>query len=266
MTVAAADSRVRFQRIQQLRAHESVAEQIRRQIELRLIGPGEALPSERVLATMFGVGRATIQHALRLLEVDHLVETRRGRRGGTFVSRPAENALVMEELILRIRRRRGEIEELLVYRSTLEPGVAALAAEARGRDDLAAMRRALEGMASAATELDYMRSDTEFHLSVAHATGNGFFIRAIEEIRAQLNDVISLLPETETWHSRIADEHNAILRAIQMGDEGAAAAAMGRHVAESDQGIRAMLEVIGRWRGGGARKTTVDGGRKEDQG
>ena len=59
-----APSPLRFERIQQLRAHEYVAEQIRRHISLRLIKPGEALPAERELAGMFGVGRPTIQHAL----------------------------------------------------------------------------------------------------------------------------------------------------------------------------------------------------------
>ena len=251
MTVAASEGGVRFERIQPLRAHESVAEQVRRHIELRLIGPGEALPTERELATMFGVGRATIQLGLRLLEGDQLVETRRGRRGGTFVSRPAEDAHVMDGLILRIGRRREEIEELLVYRSTLEPGVAAVAAGERSRGDLAAMRGQVQRMARAASEPEYMRADTGFHLSVAGATGNGYLAHAIEEIRAQLNDAISLLPETEAWHRRISEEHDAILAAIQLRDEGAAAAAMGRHVDASNQGIRAILRAIRRGRGGG---------------
>jgi len=38
--------RVSFDPIQQLRAHEYVAEQIRRHIALRLVAPGESLPSE----------------------------------------------------------------------------------------------------------------------------------------------------------------------------------------------------------------------------
>jgi GntR family transcriptional regulator, transcriptional repressor for pyruvate dehydrogenase complex len=259
MTVAPAERRARFERIQQIRAHESVAEQIRRQIELRLIGPGEALPTDRELAAMFGVGRATIQHALRLLEADRLVATRRGRTGGTFVSRPGDDAVVLEELILRVRRRRDELEQLLVYRSTLEPRVAAIAASTRGRGDLAAMRRDLEAMASAANELEYIRSDTGFHLSVARATGNQYFIRAIEEVRAQLNDAISLLPETEAWHSRIALEHDAILEAIRTRNEDAAEGAMARHIHASDQSIHALLEIVRRWRGG--RR----GRRKEDR-
>jgi len=245
----ASELRVRFKRIQQTRAHESVAEQIRRHIELRLVGPGEALPAERELAETFGVGRATVQHALRLLERDHLVETRRGRRGGTFVSTPADNARAMAGLVLRIDRRRDEIEEFLVYRSTMEPGVAALAAGARSGDDLVAMEREMAEMAGAKTELDYMRSDTGFHLAVANATGNRFLTRAVEETRARLNDAISLLPETEAWHSRLSEEHDAIFGAIVRADEGGASDAMAQHVAASNQGIRAILEAIRRRRG-----------------
>ncbi|MGH3040409.1 MAG: FadR/GntR family transcriptional regulator [Gaiellaceae bacterium] len=251
---SASDDRVRFHRIQQLRAHEYVAEQIRRHLALRLIAPGEALPSERELTSMFGVGRPTIQRALQLLEGDHLVETRRGRTGGTFVSLPAEDSVVMEELILRILRRREEIEELLEYRRTLEPRVCALAAEARRKDDLAAMRRELAGMSSAVSEPDYMHHDTQFHLAIARATGNRRFGRAVEEIRAELNDVISLLPESDTWHRRISGEHEAILAALEARDGPAAEAAMDLHVANSDQGIRAALVVIRRWRGRGRQR------------
>jgi GntR family transcriptional repressor for pyruvate dehydrogenase complex len=251
---SAGDDRVRFQRIQQLRAHEYVAEQIRRHIALRLIAPGEALPSERELTSMFGVGRPTIQRALRVLEADHLVETRRGRTGGTFVSLPAEDSVVMEELILRTLRRREEIEELLEYRRTLEPRVSAVAAAARGKDDLAAMRRELAGMSEAASEPDYMHHDTQFHLAVARATGNRHFSRAVELIRAELNDVISLLPESDTWHRRISGEHETILDAVEAGDGPAAEAAMDLHVANSDQGIRAALVAIRRWGGHGRRR------------
>src|SRR5256885_1565515 len=97
-----APTAVRFERIQQLRAHEYVAEQIRRHIALRLIKPGEALPAERELAGMFGVGRPTIQHALRLLEAAGLVEARRGRTGGTFITQRDQDSLAVDDLIVRV--------------------------------------------------------------------------------------------------------------------------------------------------------------------
>src|SRR5206468_4015826 len=107
---------------------------IRRHIALRLVGPGDPLPSERELAAMFGVGRPTIQHALRVLEADRLVEARRGRRGGTFVLEPSEDERVMEELVTRLLRRRDRLEELLGYRRVIDPAVARVAASSRRRD------------------------------------------------------------------------------------------------------------------------------------
>src|SRR4051794_39670314 len=80
-----ARSSVAFEPIEQPRAHEYVAEQLRRQIGLHVVPVGGALPTERELSAMFGVGRATVQAAVRLLEAERLVETRRGRHGGTFV-------------------------------------------------------------------------------------------------------------------------------------------------------------------------------------
>jgi GntR family transcriptional regulator, transcriptional repressor for pyruvate dehydrogenase complex len=243
-----ARSRVRFKPIQQLRAHEYVVEQIRRHIALRLIEPGESLPSERELTAMFSVGRPTIQHALRLLEADRLVEARRGRRGGTFVSQPLENEVAMEELIARLLRRRDELEELLVYRRTLEPSVSRVAAEQRRRADLAPMRRALRGMSEAASEPEYMRCDTEFHLAIAAATQNRYLRRAQEEVRLQLNDALSLLPESETWHRRLSGEHEAIYAAIDARDADAAEAATELHVENSERSVRATLTAIARRR------------------
>jgi DNA-binding FadR family transcriptional regulator len=241
-----AASTLRFERIHQLRAHEYVAEQIRRHIALRLVKPGEALPAERELAVMFGVGRPTIQHALRLLEAAGLVEARRGRTGGTFITRPEQDSLAADDLILRVMRHRKELEDLLLYRRVIEPAVARVAAATRRGDDLAAMRRAIRGMASAASEPDYMRHDTDFHIAVAQATGNPFLTRAIEEIRMRLNDAMTLLPESDTWHRRMEGEHEALLEAVQNGDGDAAESLMQEHVANSEQGLRAVLAAIRR--------------------
>jgi GntR family transcriptional regulator, transcriptional repressor for pyruvate dehydrogenase complex len=237
---------VRFEPIQQQRAHEYVAEQIRRHIALRLIRPRESLPSERELASMFGVGRPTIQHALRLLEADGLVEARRGRGGGTFVVEPTEDEQAAEELISRLLRRRKELEELTVYRRTLEPAVARLAASTRRKPDVALMRAHTAAMPDAATEAEYMLHDTEFHLAVGRATRNSFIAGQVEEIRMQLNDLLDLLPESDTWHRRIEAEHTAIADAIERRDGDAAWAAMDEHMANSEQGLRAVLAAIRR--------------------
>lgn len=239
---------VAFDRIQPLRAHEYVAEQIRRHIALRLVAPGESLPSERELAAMFGVGRPTVQQALGLLEAERLVEARRGRLGGTFVLHPADDVQVMEEMITRLLRRRAELEELLDYRRVLEPEIARLAATRRRKADLVAIEGTLERMANAVVEPDYMRFDTEFHIAVATAAHNRYLTRATEEMRMDLNDALSLLPETDTWHRRISGEHEAIAAAIRARDADAAEAAAELHVLNSDTSVRAVLAAIRRRR------------------
>jgi DNA-binding FadR family transcriptional regulator len=239
-------SPLRFERIQQLRAHEYVAEQIRRHISLRLIKPGEALPAERELAGMFGVGRPTVQHALRLLEAAGLVEARRGRRGGTFISRQDQDSLAVDGLIVRVMRHRKQLEDLLQYRHLIEPVVARVAAGTRRNRDLTAMRKAIRGMGAATTEPEYMRHDTDFHIALARATGNAVLTRAIEEIRMRLNDAMTLLPESDAWHKRISGEHEVLLDAIDNGDCQAAERAMEEHVANSEQGLRAVLAAIRR--------------------
>lgn len=243
---AAGRPSLRFAPIHQLRAHEYVAEQVQRHIALRLIAPGESLPSERELAATFGVGRPTIQHALRMLEADRLVETRRGRHGGTFVCVPSEGSGAMGDLLTRVLHQRDDLEQVLAFRRLIEPGVAREAAQARRREDMSPINRAMDGMAAATSEPDYMRYDTEFHLSVARATRNAFLLRAIEDIRTGLNDAMSLLPESDTWHRRLGGEHEAIAAAIETRDGEAAEQAMNLHVAASELSLRALMTAIRR--------------------
>jgi DNA-binding FadR family transcriptional regulator len=239
---------VRFDRIQPMRAHESVAEQIRRHIALRLVRPGETLPSERELAEMFRVGRPTIQQALRLLEAHRLVEPRRGRHGGTFVRGPGQDSETMDGLITKLLVHSDELEELLVYRRVVEPAVTCYAAERRRKSDLDRMSRAMRGLQDATIESDVMRCDTEFHLAIAAATDNAHLMRCMEQVRFELNDALSLLPESDRWHRRIASEHEAIYEAVAARDAGTAEEAATAHAVNSAQGVRAVLAAIRRQR------------------
>ena len=235
-----------FERIQQLRAHEYVAEQIRRHIALRLVAPGDPLPRERDLAVIFGVGRPTVQHALRLLEAERLIKARRGRTGGTFVLEPRENTAAMQGLVDRLRGRRSELEELLEFRFVMEPSVASIAAEKRRNSDTKAINRILRNMEGALPEPEYMRLDTALHIGIAAMTRNRYLTEATERLRMELNDALSLLPETETWHSRLAREHRAIVKAIEEGDPNASERAARQHVEASNRSVRALLQAIDR--------------------
>lgn len=235
---------VLFRPVEQLRAHEYVAEQIRRHISLRLVPTGHPLPPDRDLAKMFGVGRGTVQAALRLLEADRLVETRRGRTGGTFVVGAGQSDVAMDHLLMDIRRRRNQIADAIDYRNAIEPAVAGRAAAARTKRDLERVERALRQTVAAGTEPEYNQFDTEFHLAIAAASHNRLFQDAVESIRLMLNDAILAMPESELWHERIDREHRAVLSAIERKDQAAASGAMREHTDHSGEGLRALLAAL----------------------
>ena len=67
---------------------ESVEHRIRDLISCGQLDDEGRLPTERDLADTFGVSRATVRQVLDRLEHAGLVHRRRGRTGGTFVTRP----------------------------------------------------------------------------------------------------------------------------------------------------------------------------------
>jgi DNA-binding FadR family transcriptional regulator len=67
---------------------ELIAAQLRRQIVLGVVKPGEKLPPETRLMEQFGVSRPTIREAFRILETERLIVVRPGSRGGAQVVAP----------------------------------------------------------------------------------------------------------------------------------------------------------------------------------
>lgn len=63
--------------------YEQITESIRKRTMAGELQPGERLPSEPELAERYGVSRATVREALRVLEKEGVVRSRRGQ--GTFV-------------------------------------------------------------------------------------------------------------------------------------------------------------------------------------
>ena len=67
---------------------ELVARRLTDAIALGLLPDAKQLPGEADLAHQFGVSTVTIREALSVLRQEGLIETRRGRGGGSFVRAP----------------------------------------------------------------------------------------------------------------------------------------------------------------------------------
>ncbi len=164
-------------------AHEYVAEQLRREIALGLFASRGSLPPVRELASVFGVGVMTVHRARAILESQHLVTSKRGRGGGTFVIAGARDVEAMRQLRARGRRERRVLEEALECRLELEPQAAAWAARRRTAADLESWRELLDQGAATDDGAEFTQLDGQFHICIVQAARNRFLEQALEQVR-----------------------------------------------------------------------------------
>jgi DNA-binding FadR family transcriptional regulator len=136
---------------------QQVAEQIEREILDQQLPTGHRLGTEPELIAQYGVSRAVLREAIRLLERHQLAETRRGNLGGLFVAQPAEDA-ISRVLCAYLESIGLELGELFEARRLLEPALvryAAIRAGRRGAETLEAilMERPEPGSPSENTDL-----------------------------------------------------------------------------------------------------------------
>jgi len=164
-----------FSPVTVIRASDEIASQIDTAIRDGQLKEGDRLPSERELTAIFGASRTAVREALRLLEGSHRVTTRRGAKGGVFITEP-DARMLATALESMVRFRRAGVEEMAEFRPDFEGANAKLAAEratpeARTAIKDAATRYLIEAEKCApwAALVDV---DLDFHQLVAQGAGN----------------------------------------------------------------------------------------------
>ncbi|QGU03380.1 GntR family transcriptional regulator [Corynebacterium comes] len=96
--------------------HVAIGEILRSRISHEKMQAGDRFPTERELAEEFGVARMTVRKALEVLQMEGVVERRRGRTGGTFLRAtvPKVEMTRMEGFIPRFRDRNMEVTSLIL--------------------------------------------------------------------------------------------------------------------------------------------------------
>lgn len=208
-----------------------VASSISREIAQGRLKPGDQLPTEQALATTFGVSRNVVREAIARLRSEGRIWSQQGR--GAFVvesTNPTVLTIDYEAL-----QRADSFRSLFELRGILEVQAAALAARRRTEADLTAMGDALAGMRAAPYgSVAWLRSDLEFHRTVAEATRNAYMGQFLVFVSERVRESILAAGNQQKSDdmARITlGEHERILAAIRAGDAEAAQAAMRDHLA-----------------------------------
>jgi DNA-binding FadR family transcriptional regulator len=208
---------------------DEIGSRISEAIQLGLLSDGERLPPEPELAQQFGVSPVTLRDALAGLRDRGLVETRRGRSGGTFVTRslePDEKVDVERLGALAVTSLRDVADEELGI-----AGISAyLAAERATTDGVRRILGLVDQLAAAKTRGQRLKADGRFHIQVAIATRSERLTRRQVALQAETVPMLwtSLLPDDEV--GQIVAEHHDIATAIAEEDGERARAHAERHV------------------------------------
>ncbi|MEO6294940.1 MAG: FadR/GntR family transcriptional regulator [Candidatus Limnocylindria bacterium] len=206
-------------------------------IASRQIPPGSRLPPERDLAAQLGVSRNSVREAVHELELKRLVERRSGR--GTMVLDPQSNShgALLNELPSDDR----DLLEIMDFRLTIEPPIAALAAERSTRGNLRGLLRLLDEMAGESRPARVAELDHSFHAAVAKATHNRLLVKLHEMSAEWLRQSRREALQSRSRREASLAGHRRIYEAIKAGDRDGAHAAMVDHVEQVRRIIEAQL-------------------------
>ncbi|MFD0965655.1 FCD domain-containing protein [Seminibacterium arietis] len=227
-----------------LRSYKKIGELLKQDLSRNVYKIGERLPPERDFAEQFGVSRTVIREAIIMLELEGLVEVKKG--SGVYViglpNQQRQPAPYIESDDI------GPFE-LLQARQLLESGIAEFAAIQASRNDIISLRNILrrERENLQLGSQGYVE-DEEFHCTIAEITQNEVLIR----MQKCLWEYRTNSPMWKGLHARISNfdyrkqwlfDHESILNAIQRKDPALARKAMWQHLENVKQKLFELSDI-----------------------
>lgn len=140
---------------------------------------GDVLPTEAQLMEQFGVSRPTLREAIRILETEALISSRRGTRGGAQVTGP-EIGVAARYVGLILQLQGTTLADVYEARMISEPACAGLLAERHSEADLNDLRACIEALhrlgardlESRSALAEWSEITSRFHRLITERAGN----------------------------------------------------------------------------------------------
>jgi len=210
---------------------ERIVEELRGLIATGKISKGARLPTERDLASTYGVSPSTIREAIRALAVMGLVEVRHG--SGTYVVEDT-SALVRSSLVTAMQMEGVQISEVLRLLALINEQAASLAVERATPENVQALSEANNAVASGSTSREILDGVVSFLtalLACAHEpllrVFGGFLIQLLDRIESDLFPDDAQFWRTLTGNAY--EDRQAIIQAISQKNHDAVVQAVRKY-------------------------------------
>ncbi|BBY27477.1 FCD domain-containing protein [Mycolicibacterium sediminis] len=222
-----------------------VTKRLQQAIALGLLRSGAPLPSEADLASQLQVSNVTLRASLAELRREGLIETKRGRGGGSFIRSGAGH----DQAILRRQLLSLNIDEIRDTRD-LQVGVtgraAYLAAERARGYEVGRLSSFAQALAAASTPIARVKADFRFHAELAAATRSAHLTRVEIGIMTTLSPLLWIEGCEARPAHQSSTEHQAIVEAVAARDRNAARMHAEEHVHRTLDGLIELRMELGR--------------------
>lgn len=195
---------------------ELVTHRLADAITLGLLTDAEQLPSETDLAAGFGVSTVTVREALTALRQRGLIETRRGRGGGSFVRSPDPASDTSTGALHDRLRQLGPrvLRDIGDHYAAIAGAAATRAAERADTDDVARLASAADALAAATAPGERRRADGHFQIEVAAAAQSARLTRAEIALQTEVGALFWLVLSDELSHAHAVARCRALTAAV----------------------------------------------------
>jgi GntR family transcriptional regulator, transcriptional repressor for pyruvate dehydrogenase complex len=209
---------------------ETLARELFNDILSRRLAPGTMLPPEAAMLAQYGVGRASLREALRMLEIYGIIRVKPGPGGGPVVARVTSADFGRTASVF-FQATGATHEQLIESRLILEPAMARLAAQRIddvGRTTLPALIDRAQAVIDQEST-DWGTLSAEFHAAVGLLSGNDV-LRLFGSSLASLQHEQMRSVASPGDRKEVLRAHKRISDAIVSGNADAAERVMRSHL------------------------------------
>jgi DNA-binding FadR family transcriptional regulator len=159
--------------------------------------------------------QSLLERALEALREKGLVETKRGRDGGSFVLSDGSRAASIDRRVKALSR--VELRDMGVYYSAIAAMAAQLAADRATEDDILHLRATIDAV-DVASEASTRRGEGTFRLEIAALSQSARLVREELRLQAEFAPLLWLCLRDSDHRERSREAHACVVESIESLD------------------------------------------------